>query len=94
MGKTNPRNSGGPGADGQTIFLAVILVAALSVLGTVQIGAVASWKLAGKDKPSVNPFQTLAGLIKGQLEWTVIATVAAVLLWLVIAGLVLSLIHI
>ena len=44
MGKSNPRNSGGPGMDGQTIFLAVILVAALSVLGTVQIGAVASWK--------------------------------------------------
>ncbi|MDU5018757.1 MAG: conjugal transfer protein, partial [Corynebacterium sp.] len=63
MGKTNPRNSGGPGTDGQTIFLAVILVAALSVLGTVQIGAVASWKLAGKDKPPLNPFQTLAGLI-------------------------------
>ncbi|MCG7234435.1 TraM recognition domain-containing protein [Corynebacterium sp. ACRQM] len=88
MGKTNPRNSGGPGTDGQTIFLAVILVAALSVLGTVQIGAVASWKLAGKDKPPLNPFQTLAGLIKGQIEWTVIATVAAVLLWLAIAGLV------
>lgn len=88
MGKVNPRNSGGPGLDGQTVFMAVILVTAISILGTAQLGAFIGWKLGGTNKPPVNPFETVTGLLNGYVQWTVISTVAAIVLWALIGALV------
>lgn len=88
MGKNNPRNSGGPGPDSQTIYMAVIVITAVSILGTAQLGALAGWKFDGAAKPPVNPFETFTGLFKGDVRWTIISTVTAVALWTVIGALV------
>ena len=86
-GKDNVRNVRQGGTDPQLWAMAGLLGVVVATVGTIRLGLAAQAALTGQDQvvPG-NPITAAVQVIRGELQWTSVATAAAIGLWVVIGA--------
>ena len=86
-GKDNVRSVRQGGTDPQLWAMAGLLGVVVATVGTIRLGLAAQAALTGQDQviPG-NPITAAVQVIRGELQWTSVATAAAIGLWYLTAG--------
>ena len=86
-GKDNVRSVRQGGTDPQLWAMAGLLGVVVATVGTIRLGLAAQAALTGQDQvvPG-NPITAAVQVIRGELQWTSVATAAAIGLWVVIGA--------
>ena len=90
-GRINPRDAGSVGIDGQTVVLLGVLGLIISIAVTVQLALVCAAQFGVDQEIPSNPASTVVALARGELVWTMGATVTAIILWIVVGVIVFGL---
>lgn len=89
-GRINPRDTGSVGLDPHTVLLGWVLAATVSIAGTGQLAIIIAAQLGVEQAIPTNPIATLVALSDGSVTWSPQASGAAIILWILLGAVVLS----